>query len=379
MSELNLRTTKMAKERLQSLSRQTDRETRASQIVAGSFLLGVGLGVLLHKRRHRREFLGQTVLITGGSRGLGLEMVQEFSERGAQVVFCARTADEVTRAEQLLHQQGFSNAKGMVADIGRPNGPSQLIAQITREVGPIDILVNNAGQIQVAPFVDTEEEAFHRCLDLFLYGPLRLSREVLPAMMASGGGSIVNITSVGGQVPAPHLVPYNCGKAALVALSEGMSVEMDRYGIHVMTVVPGLMRTGSHRNAMFGGRRAEEYAWFRGAALHPVLAQCAKSAARSVVDGVAAKRRTLSLGWEAKWGPFLHAFFPEMSHRITSAVEKLLPDAGAAPPLKMGEMVAQEAPPLGALMDKLERRALEMHQSARFSVVSTSDGGYPEA
>ncbi len=378
MSELSPLDNPLAADRLRAIARRAQKEARDQQIIAGSLLLGLGLGLLLRKRQDQREFLGQTVLLTGGTRGLGLQLVREFSRRGAQVLFCARTADEVTRAERNLRREGFT-AKGFVADISHPDGPMNLMAQIEREADRIDILVNNAGQIQVEPFVDTQEQVFHRCLDLFLYGPLRLSREVLPSMMAANRGTIVNITSVGGRLPAPHLVPYNCGKAAMIALSEGMGVELDRYGVHVMTVIPGLMRTGSHRNAMFGGRRKDEYAWFSRAALHPMLAINVSGAAKSIADGVLAKRRTLNIGWEAKWGPFLHAFFPETSHKLTSFVEKRLPDAGSTDPLEMGEIVAPQAPPLGALLDRLERQALAQHQSARFSVVSTSDGQYPEA
>ena len=347
-------------------------QDRESQVLAGSLVLGLGLGLMLRRRRHRTEFAGRTVLVTGGSRGLGLELVREFSRRGARVVFCARHADEVSRAEAELDRQGHRQVYGMVCDVSHPEGPARLCAEVTSAFGAVDILVNNAGQIQVQPFVDSDETAFHRSLDLFLYGPLRLSQELLPAMMSQGRGAIVNVTSIGGLLPAPHLVSYNCGKAAMVALSEGMSVELDRYGIQVLTVKPGLMRTGGHRNAMFGGRASEEYAWFSRAAVSPALALSASSAARRVVDALAEGRRTVSLGWEGKWGPFFHTFLPETSHRLTSLIEKLLPAAGAAQPPLMGEIVAPEAPPLGPLLQRIEQKALDRHQAARYAVAVES-------
>jgi short-subunit dehydrogenase len=346
---------------------------RESQAITGAFLLGLGLGLMLRRRSHHREFLGQTVLITGGSRGLGLQLAREFADRGAEVVFCARHADEVGRAEEILSAEGYTNVKGMVADIARPDGPLDLVERIAREVGPVSILVNNAGTIQVQPFVDSQEQAFHQSLDLFLYGPLRLCREVLPSMMSEGDGTIVNITSLGGQVPAPHLVPYNCGKAAMVAMSEGMGVELDRYGINVLTVKPGLMRTGSHRNATFGGHSSQEYAWFSRAAVNPALSLNTATAARSVVDAVLARRRTLSLGWEARWAPFVHSMFPEASQRMASAIEKLLPNPGTEQPM-MGEIVAPEAPPLSSLLKRLERKAMEKHQAARYAMKAQSNG-----
>lgn len=374
MSELNPRTHADAYQKLMAIGEEERRLQRRSQMITGAFLLGFGLGLLMRSRRTQGQFVGKTVLVTGGSRGLGFQLVREFASRGAKVVFCARHADEITRAEEMLAASGYSGIRGMVCDLSRPDAARDLVGRIASRIGPVDILVNNAGTIQVMPFVDSEEPAFHDCLDIFLHAPLRLSKELLPGMIAARGGTIVNIASVGGQLPAPHLVPYNCGKAALVALSEGMSVELDRYGVNVLTVKPGLMRTGSHRNAMFGGDSSREYAWFRRAALQPGLATSVSSAAKTIVDAVADGRRTLALGWEAQWGPLFHQLFPELSHRLTSSVEKWLPEGGRRDPLVSGEMVAPEAPPLGALMQRWEKQAMAKHQAARYAISSGSNG-----
>lgn len=376
MSEFNPLVNQSAVPKLEELGRELRRLDRRQQMISGAFLLGVGLGVLFRSRSYHRQFVGQTALVTGGTRGLGLQLVREFADRGAKVVFCARHADEIARAEELLSKEGYSNVRGMVCDLARPDAPSDLIGRIAVEVGPVDILVNNAGTIQVLPFVDSEEKAFHDCLDVFLHAPLRLSKELLPGMLAAGQGTIVNVTSVGGQIPAPHLVPYNCGKAAMVALSEGMSVELDGYGVKVLTVKPGLMRTGSHRNAMFGGHSSQEYAWFSRAALSPGLALSVSSAAKQIVDAVSSGKRTLSLGWEAKWGPLFHQLFPETSLRLTSAIEKMLPDSGGTDDPQMGEMIASEAPPLGALMQRLEEQAMAKHQAARYSMAAAHSNGH---
>ncbi len=343
------------------------KETQIKNSAIGpAFLLGLGLGMMLRSRSAHRQFQGQTALVTGGSRGLGLQLVRELSRRGARVVFCARHADEVTRAEELLQAEGYQNVHGMVADVSRPDGPHDLVSRISRKIGRLDILINNAGIIQVMPFVHSQEKTFHDCLDTFLYGPLRMTQEVLPGMISAGGGTIVNIASLGGQIPAPHLVAYNAGKAALAALSEGMSVELDRYGINVLTVRPGLLRTGGHRNALFGGNPSQEYAWFSRAAIHPALTVGAGEAARRIADAVLDRRRTLSIGWEAKWAPLFHILFPETSHSLTSAAEKLLPGTGPKRSVVMGEIVASEAPPLSSLLQRIERQAVKKHQSTRF-------------
>lgn len=339
-----------------------------------TFLLGLGVGMSARRRDRVRGFQGRTALVTGGSRGLGLELVRELSHRGARVLFCARTADEVHRAERLLHSEGHHRARGYVADISRPDGPADLWSQIQHETKCADLLVNNAGIIQVMPFVRAQEKSFHDCLDTFLYGPLRMTQEVLGAMISGGGGTVVNIASVGGQIPAPHLIPYNAGKAALVALSEGLSVELDRYGVNVLTVVPGLMRTGSHRNAQFAGDSSKEYAWFSRAALHPALTVPPDRAARQIVDAVSRGKRKLSIGWEAKLAPLFHVLTPELSHRVVSAIEKLLPGTGQDSVSRQGEIVSGDSPPLSALFQGIERQAIAQYQSARYAVAEEDSG-----
>lgn len=351
--------------------RATDSKNhRPTDLLTAAFAIGFGLGTMLRRRQRQRQFHGQLALVTGGSRGLGLQLVRELSRRGARVLFCARTADEVKKAEELLHGEGYSEVRGMVADISRPDGPTDLAARIRRQFGPVQILINNAGIIQVMPFVHSKETTFHDCIDTFVYGPLRMSQALLPDMITSRAGSIVNIASLGGQIPFPHMVAYNTGKAALVALSEGMSVELDRYGINVLTVKPALMRTGSHRNALFAGNSSQEYAWFSRAAIHPALALPTETAARQIVEAISQRRRTLSLGWEAKWAPLFHSLLPEVSHLLSSTVEKRMPGPGPQERTLMGELVAPDAPPLGSLMGRLEKKAIEAHQTTRFATVN---------
>src|SRR5690606_6326655 len=130
------------------------------------------------------------------------------------------------------------------------------VAAIARELGRIDALVNNAGVIQMMPFDHAHDEDFADSLDTHFWGPLRMTRACLPYLAEHGGGRIVNITSIGGRVAVPHLLPYVAGKFAAVGLSEGLHAELAGRGISVTTVTPHLMRTGSHRNVVLRGRHA---------------------------------------------------------------------------------------------------------------------------
>ena len=127
------------------------------------------------------------------------------------------------------------------------------------EIGQIDVLVNNAGIIQVGPLDTMTAEDFRRALQTHFWGPLNTILAVLPQMRMRKAGRIVNISSLGGRVSIPHLLPYSASKFALVGLSKGLHSELRKEGITVTTVCPGLMRTGSPRNAEFKGKHRAGY------------------------------------------------------------------------------------------------------------------------
>ena len=124
-----------------------------------------------------------------------------------------------------------------------------MIDAVSRHYGHIDILVNNAGEIMVSPFENLTTADFERAMAVMFWGTLYTTLAVLPSMKARGQGRIVNVTSIGGKVSVPHLLSYSCAKAAAVAFSNGLRNEVRQFGIDVTTIIPGLMRTGSHVNA----------------------------------------------------------------------------------------------------------------------------------
>ena len=173
--------------------------------------------------------------------------------------------------------------------------------QATQRFGRVDIVVNNAGIIQVGPMPTTTVEDFATALDVMFWGVLYPTLAVLPQMRARRNGRVVNITSIGGMVSVPHLLPYTCARFAAVGLSEGLRAELGQEGIHVTTVVPGLMCTGSYLQARFQGQPEREFTWFALGATLPLISISAEPAAsrcRTILPSLGMPK-SLSLGtWQ---------------------------------------------------------------------------------
>lgn len=248
----------------------------------------IGAGAVAAARafaRNRRmiHLCGRVVLITGGSRGLGLVTAREFAAQGARVAICARDADELERARADLASRG-ADVAAFVCDVTDQAQVDRLVADVLARFGRLDVLVNIAGIIQVGPFEETTLEDYEDAMLTHFWGPYYTTTAALPAMRERGEGRIVNVSSIGGKVPAPHLLPYSASKFALVGFSEGLRAELMKDGIYVTTVAPGLMRTGSPHRAMFKGQNEKEYAWFTIGDSIPGLSVSAEKAARRIVD-----------------------------------------------------------------------------------------------
>jgi NAD(P)-dependent dehydrogenase (short-subunit alcohol dehydrogenase family) len=298
-------------------------------------LVGVGLAAgsglffaAFHKRR-QKPLTGKVVFITGGSRGLGLAIAEEFLRAGCRVVIAARNAEQLEKAERKLRRlvpwTQRRSVLSVTCDVTKQETLNAAIEAATRELGEIDILVNNAGIINVAPMSNQPLESYHQSMDTNFYGALHAAMAVLPRMRARRSGTIVNITSIGGLVAVPHLLPYTASKFAFVGLSRGMNAELRAEGVHVLTVAPWLMRTGSHLHAIFGGKRSREYAWFALGASLPLFAVSAKSAAQSIVDATAQGRSELLISPLASAAALLAHNAPELTEAMLGLMSRMLP------------------------------------------------------
>src|SRR3954468_1034389 len=239
---------------LQNATRQIRRRAKQAAWIAGGGMLAAGAVAgtgawLLWKRGlgKREDVRGKVVLITGGSRGLGLQMAREFATAGARIAICARDTQELDWAREELSRRG-AEVLAVQCDVSVHDDVQRMVREVRERFGRIDILVNNAGIISVGPMESQTLTDYQECMDTMFWGVVYPTLAVLPEMIARRSGKIANITSIGGKVSVPHLLPYSCAKFAAVGFSEGLYAEVKKDGVQVTTVVPGLMRMGSFVN-----------------------------------------------------------------------------------------------------------------------------------
>lgn len=300
-----------------------DRRIGGAAITLGAVLLG-GLGL---RRLRPYSFAGKVAVVTGGSRGLGLVLARELASRGARVAICARDSAELARARVGLADRGY-DVLSYPCDVRDKDAVEDFIQLVTAELGPVDVLVNNAGVIQAGPLEEMTLSDFEEAIDTFFWGPLYLTLAVLPQMRQRRSGRIVNVSSIGGKLAAPHYLPYCAGKFALTGLSEGLRAELMREGIVVTTVCPGLMRTGSPVNAFFKGRNRAEYAWFILGDSLPPVAISAERAARKIVEACRRGRAEVTLSAAGKLSVRLAGLFPGLVQDALGLFARVLPRPG---------------------------------------------------
>jgi short-subunit dehydrogenase len=328
------------------------------QLMIGS-AAATGIGLLMLRFRRRMDLRDKVVLITGGSRGLGLALAREFAARGSHLALCARSQEELEHARQDLARSEVT-VRTFVCDVRDRGQVEKLITDVLSAFGRIDVLVNNAGTICVGPVENMALQDFRDAMDVMFWGMVYATLAVLPHFRRAGSGGVVNITSVGGKVSVPHLVPYNCAKFAAVAFSEGLRAELNKSGIRVVTIAPGLMRTGSFLNAAFKGAEPAESAWFSASASLPGFSMSVRRAARQIVRALEQGRAERILTTSANLLARFHGLFPETSLAVLGLVDRLLP-AGGERATKLGRETSVLERPWMRAITYLGRRAAREH------------------
>lgn len=273
------------------------------------------------------EFANRLVVITGGSRGLGLVLARQLADEGAALVICARDENELADAADELRFRAPYVAS-YVCDLTQPPEIKVLFERIRREIGAVDVLINNAGVMQVGPAETMTLTDYHEAMMTHFWAPLFCTEKVIPDMRRRQDGRIVNISSIGGEIGVPHMAPYCASKFALNGWSQAVRAELAQHGVYMTTVCPGLMRTGSPRNAFFKGHHRAEFTWFSISAGMPLLSMSAESAARKIITACRYGRPKVTLSLPAKLAVAMNAIAPELTSELSAVANRVMPPAG---------------------------------------------------
>ena len=276
------------------------------------------------------------VLITGGASGLGLELARVYGRAGARLILVSRSQDHLESARTSLLTAGdVQNPADILllpADLSDKATARQMVELAINHLERIDVLINCAGIIEVGPIEDQPVEAFESAMKNNFFTALYTTQAALPYLLAQPAleghrgrrASIVNISSIGGKMAVPHLLPYTASKFALTGYSEGLNAELRAKGIRVTTVCPGLMRTGSQVRAKFVGDIEKEKAWFDMGATTPGVAASVQHAAKIIRAAQRAGRFELIITPQAWLAALVTGMAPGLTAVASSLANQLI-------------------------------------------------------
>ena len=324
---------------------------------------GIAAGTALAAREALRraralDLRGRVALVTGGSRGLGFAVAEELAGAGARVARLGCGEGAVERARARLAGAG-ADVLATRCDVRDREQVEAWVSEAAERFGRIDVLVNNAGVISVGPFRTLTVPDFEEAMATHFWGTLYPTLAVLPHFRERGEGTIANVTSIGGKLSLPHLVAYNPSKFATVGLSQGLHAELAREGIRVVTIVPGLMRTGSYVGAFYKGDHRLEYTLFAPFASSPLNTIAGSRAARRIVRAIRFGEAEVTLTLHAKLLARANGLAPGLTSRALAVAARVLPDARGPTEKRRGSEI--ESPVDDSFLTAFGRRAIREH------------------
>ncbi|MGH8471469.1 MAG: SDR family oxidoreductase [Gammaproteobacteria bacterium] len=193
----------------------------------------------------------QVVIVTGGSRGIGLATARAFLEQGARIGICGFDRERLLEARKAL--EGLGEAETVVADVRFIGQIQAFVERVIVRFGPVDVLVNNAGRASVGRFAEEEPGSIDAVIDVNVKGVLYATRVVLPHMLRQGRGVIINVSSGAGLTGFPEIVTYCASKFAVVGFTEALAQELRGTGVQVYGLCPG--RVATDMQQQYSGRK----------------------------------------------------------------------------------------------------------------------------
>ena len=254
---------------------------------------------------------GKTVIVTGGSEGIGRVTAKAFAHAGARVVAAARNAERLDALVAEILAAG-GEALAVETDVTDERGVEKMARAAVDRFGGIDVLVNNAGYGLFGPLVEVPIEDVRAVFEVNVFGPLRCTRAVVPEMRRRGGGAIVNVSSVVGKVTIPYMGAYCATKHALNSMSDALRAELRQDGINVITLMPGRVKTGFGENAVRRG--SGPVGGFGGAPPERI--------ARAIVRAVAGEQRSIMVPWWNRFFPMGRSIAPDLVDGVVARAMK---------------------------------------------------------
>lgn len=256
--------------------------------------------------------MAPTVLITGASQGIGKATALLFASKGYNLVLTARQADRLEAAAQEVVSLGHAAPLTVSCDVTDPSQVNALIEKALARFGNIDVLVNNAGLYASGPVEEFSLSDWHQIIDTNLWGYIHTINALLPHFLERRSGTIVNLSSIGGKVPTPYVVPYCTSKFAVTGLTESLHAELKPKGIHVCGIHPNLIKSSLMERAVFRGKD-EQDAQDRREQLNTVIkapvVEKPSDVANAIWDGVKNQKSEIMVG-SANFSQGAYKLFP---------------------------------------------------------------------